>query len=68
MDVSALDLGIIAAYYNTSCLFLAQAFLLLQAHFSRHQLPPDLAADEVLVLDQVLNLLSDCLDVMSSNA
>lgn len=42
--------------------------LLLQAHFSRLQLPPDLAADQVLVLEKVLNLLSACVDVMSSNA
>ncbi|KAJ7219396.1 putative RNA helicase [Mycena pura] len=45
-----------------------KAFLLLQAHFSRLQLPPDLAADQVLVLEKVLNLLSACVDVMSSNA
>jgi len=43
-------------------------FLLLQAHFSRLQLPPNLAADQVLVLEEVLNLLSACVDVMSSNA
>lgn len=42
--------------------------LLLQAHFSRLQLPPDLTADQVLVLEKVLNLLSACIDVMSSNA
>ncbi|KAH9930429.1 Sec63-domain-containing protein [Epithele typhae] len=30
----------------------------LQAHFSRLTLPPDLAADQVLVLEKVLNLLS----------
>ena len=42
--------------------------LLLQAHFSRIQLPPDLAADQVLVLEKVLNLLSACVDIMSSNA
>ncbi|CCL98051.1 uncharacterized protein FIBRA_00045 [Fibroporia radiculosa] len=45
-----------------------KSFLLLQAHFSRLQLPPDLAADQVLVLEKVLNLLSACVDVMSSNA
>jgi pre-mRNA-splicing helicase BRR2 len=43
-------------------------FLLLQAHFSRLQLPPALAADQVLVLEKVLNLLLACVDVMSSNA
>ncbi|PPQ67232.1 hypothetical protein CVT24_011551 [Panaeolus cyanescens] len=45
-----------------------KTFLLLQAHFSRLHLPPDLAADQVLVLEKVLNLLSACVDVMSSNA
>lgn len=45
-----------------------KTFLLLQAHFSRLQLPPDLAADQVLLLEKVLNLLSACVDVMSSNA
>ncbi|KAH0834659.1 putative RNA helicase [Lanmaoa asiatica] len=45
-----------------------KTFLLLQAHFSRIQLPPDLAADQMLVLEKVLNLLSACVDVMSSNA
>jgi pre-mRNA-splicing helicase BRR2 len=143
MDVSALNLGMIAAYYNISCTFTSQylysrltlesdvtvevytlslkertklkgllevvsssaefetipirrhedsllrriydrvpvkldrtdfeaphfkTFLLLQAHFSRIQLPPDLATDQVLVLEKVLNLLSACVDVMSSNA
>jgi hypothetical protein len=32
------------------------------------QLPPDLAADQGLVLEKILNLLSACVDVMSSNA
>ena len=45
-----------------------KTFLLLQAHFSRLQLPPDLAADQILDLEKVLNLLSACVDVMSSNA
>ncbi|KZO96269.1 Sec63-domain-containing protein [Calocera viscosa TUFC12733] len=45
-----------------------KTFLLLQAHFSRIQLPADLAADQTLVLSKVLNLLSACVDVMSSNA
>jgi pre-mRNA-splicing helicase BRR2 len=45
-----------------------KTFLLLQAHFSRIQLPPDLSADQALVLEKVLNLLSACVDVMSSNA
>jgi pre-mRNA-splicing helicase BRR2 len=42
-------------------------FLLLQAHFLRLQLPPDLAADQVLVL-KISNLLLACVDAMSSNA
>ncbi|THH20310.1 hypothetical protein EW146_g1011 [Bondarzewia mesenterica] len=45
-----------------------KTFLLLQAHFSRLTLPPDLAADQALVLEKVMNLLSACVDVMSSNA
>ncbi|KAF7771727.1 hypothetical protein Agabi119p4_6038 [Agaricus bisporus var. burnettii] len=45
-----------------------KTFLLLQAHFSRLQLPPDLAADQTLILEKILNLLSACVDVMSSNA
>lgn len=45
-----------------------KTFLLLQAHFSCIQLPPDLAADQVLVLEKILNLLSACVDVLSSNA
>jgi len=45
-----------------------KTFLLLQAHFSRLQLPPDLAADQVLVLEKILNLLLACVDVMSLNA
>ena len=47
-----------------------KTFLLLQAHFSRLQLPPDrdLAADQILVLGKVPNLFSACVDVMSSNA
>ncbi|KAF8707564.1 Sec63 protein, partial [Rhizoctonia solani] len=43
-----------------------KTFLLLQAHFSRLTLPPDLAADQALVLGKVLNLLSACVDVLSS--
>ncbi|KAJ7578996.1 putative RNA helicase [Mycena floridula] len=45
-----------------------KTFLLLQAHFSRINLPADLAADQAVVLSKVLNLLSACVDVMSSNA
>ncbi|KAI5476145.1 pre-mRNA-splicing helicase BRR2 [Pseudohyphozyma bogoriensis] len=42
--------------------------ILLQAHFSRLTLPADLAADQAVILSRVLNLLSACVDVMSSNA
>jgi len=45
-----------------------KTFLLLQAHFSRVQLPPDLAHDQASILQKVLNLLAACVDVMSSNA
>ncbi|KAF5375631.1 hypothetical protein D9757_008508 [Collybiopsis confluens] len=45
-----------------------KTFLLLQAHFSRVQLPADLVADQRLILEKVLNLLSACVDVLSSNA
>ena len=37
-----------------------KTFLLLQAHFSRLQLPPDLAADQVLVLEKILNHVGLC--------
>ena len=43
-----------------------KAFVLLQAHFSRMQLPPDLAKDQEIILAKVLNLLSGCVDVLSS--
>ena len=45
-----------------------KTFLLLQAHFSRLHLPPDLVSDQRMILEKVLNLLSACVDVMSSNA
>lgn len=45
-----------------------KTFLLLQAHFSRLQLPADFVADQRLILEKVLNLLSACVDVLSSNA
>ncbi|KAJ4471946.1 Sec63-domain-containing protein [Lentinula lateritia] len=45
-----------------------KTFLLLQAHFSRIHLPADLVADQRLVLEKILNLLSACVDVLSSNA
>ena len=43
-----------------------KAFVLLQAHFSRMQLPIDLAKDQETILTKVLNLLSGCVDVLSS--
>ncbi|RPB01060.1 Sec63-domain-containing protein [Choiromyces venosus 120613-1] len=43
-----------------------KAFVLLQAHFSRMQLPVDLATDQAVVLGKILNLLSACVDVLSS--
>ncbi|KAG8526953.1 uncharacterized protein KY384_008382 [Bacidia gigantensis] len=43
-----------------------KAFVLLQAHFSRMQLPADLAKDQETILSKVLNLLSGCVDVLSS--
>ena len=43
-----------------------KAFVLLQAHFSRMQLPNDLAKDQETILRKVLNLLSACVDVLSS--
>ncbi|KAL6715877.1 Pre-mRNA-splicing helicase BRR2 [Lecanora helva] len=44
-----------------------KAFILLQAHFSRMQLPVDLAKDQETILSKVLNLLSGCVDVLSSD-
>ncbi|MCJ1252671.1 DEIH-box ATPase [Lignoscripta atroalba] len=43
-----------------------KAFVLLQAHFSRMQLPADLAKDQEVIVSKVLNLLSGCVDVLSS--
>ena len=43
-----------------------KAFVLLQAHFSRMQLPIDLAKDQEVILRKVLHLLSACVDVLSS--
>lgn len=43
-----------------------KAFVLLQAHFSRMQLPIDLAKDQEFIVSKVLNLLSGCVDVLSS--
>ncbi|KAF2397611.1 putative pre-mRNA splicing helicase [Trichodelitschia bisporula] len=43
-----------------------KAFVLLQAHFSRMQLPIDLAKDQEVILKKALNLLSACVDILSS--
>ena len=43
-----------------------KTMVLLQAHFSRLQLTPDLAADQILILTRVVKLLSACVDVMAS--
>ncbi|KAI1917214.1 Pre-mRNA-splicing helicase BRR2 [Ophidiomyces ophidiicola] len=43
-----------------------KAFVLLQAHFSRMQLPIDLGKDQEVILGKILNLLSACVDVLSS--
>ncbi|OAX81734.1 hypothetical protein ACJ72_03925 [Emergomyces africanus] len=43
-----------------------KAFVLLQAHFSRMQLPIDLGKDQEVIVNKVLNLLSACVDVLSS--
>ncbi|KHN94498.1 Sec63 domain protein [Metarhizium album ARSEF 1941] len=44
-----------------------KAFVLLQAHFSRMQLPIDLATDQETLLSRVLSLLSAMVDVLSSD-
>ncbi|KFY16944.1 hypothetical protein V491_05161 [Pseudogymnoascus sp. VKM F-3775] len=43
-----------------------KAFVLLQAHFSRMQLPIDLVKDQEIILTKVLGLLSATVDVLSS--
>ena len=43
-----------------------KAFVLLQAHLSRMQLPIDLAKDQEFILRRTLNLLSSCVDILSS--
>ncbi|KAJ1655811.1 Pre-mRNA-splicing helicase BRR2 [Dispira simplex] len=40
--------------------------ILLQAHFSRLQLPPDLASDHVQILGKIIPLLQACVDVLAS--
>ncbi|KAF9914159.1 DEIH-box ATPase [Lobosporangium transversale] len=44
-----------------------KANILLQAHFSRTQLPADLASDQAIVVGQVIPLLQAAVDVISSN-
>jgi pre-mRNA-splicing helicase BRR2 len=44
-----------------------KAFVLLQVHFSRLQLPIDLAKDQEIILTKVLGLLSAVVDVLSSD-
>jgi pre-mRNA-splicing helicase BRR2 len=44
-----------------------KAFVLLQAHFSRMQLPIDLAKDQEVLLSKVLSLLSAMVDILSSD-
>ena len=43
-----------------------KAFVLLQAHFSRMQLPIDLAKDQETLVSRVLSLLSSVVDILSS--
>lgn len=43
-----------------------KTYLLLQAHFSRMSLPPDLVIDQAAILGKVTGLLSACVDVMST--
>lgn len=45
-----------------------KTYLLLQAHFSRMTLPPDLVIDQATILGKVTGLLSACVDVMSSKS
>jgi pre-mRNA-splicing helicase BRR2 len=44
-----------------------KSFVLLQAHFSRMQLPIDLAKDQEILLSKVLSLLSAMVDILSSD-
>ncbi|KAL1643346.1 Pre-mRNA-splicing helicase BRR2 [Diplodia intermedia] len=44
-----------------------KAFVLLQAHFARMQLPVDLVKDQDTILKKVLPLLQACVDVLSSD-
>ncbi|KAG9299631.1 hypothetical protein G9A89_020802 [Geosiphon pyriformis] len=40
--------------------------ILLQAHFSRNQLPPDLQSDQTMILGKIIPLLQAIVDVISS--
>ncbi|KAF5093334.1 hypothetical protein D0Z03_002461 [Geotrichum reessii] len=42
-----------------------KAFVLLQAHLSRMTLPPDLMADQQIILEKILSLLAGCVDVFA---
>ncbi|KAM0514636.1 hypothetical protein ACHAPE_006632 [Trichoderma viride] len=44
-----------------------KTFVLLQAHFSRMQLPIDLAKDQEIILARILSLLSAMVDILSSD-
>src|SRR6202012_3670274 len=44
-----------------------KAFVLLQAHFSRMQLPIDLSKDQEVLISRVLSLLSSMVDILSSD-
>lgn len=44
-----------------------KAFVLLQAHFSRMQLPIDLSKDQEILISRVLSLLSAMVDILSSD-
>ncbi|KAH9902242.1 Sec63 Brl domain-containing protein [Xylariomycetidae sp. FL2044] len=44
-----------------------KAFVLLQAYFSRMQLPIDLAKDQEMIVSKILSLLSATVDVLSSD-
>ena len=41
--------------------------ILLQAHFSRIQLPPDLESDQKLILGKIIQQIYACVDVISSH-
>ncbi|KAI9311054.1 Sec63 Brl domain-containing protein [Dichotomocladium elegans] len=44
-----------------------KTIILLQAHFSRLQLTPDLQSDQSLIMNRIIPLLQACVDVISSN-